>query len=363
MVGAAPGCGVLLAAGRTDVQVGPSATVSAHRSGPTLELDEEQYNFGRSEVGIGGRHAFVFTNSGDGALVLTRDRSTCGCCTCVCTVQLPEGAVAPGESAPVTLQWKSTLYVGPFRQTATILTNDPDRPAVTLSIAGRFTGPVGVVPSLLVFSSVRVGQAAMSEVRLYSYLQESLDITGFELSNPQNAEYFDVSWQRLSVEEVQEEGEARSGYLVRVAVQPGLPAGAFQQAILLKTNSKSVPRVEIPVQGRLVNDVSIAGRGWNAQTGVLTMGTVKRSEGVDWPLLIVVRGPHAKDVQLRAVRGVPGCLAVELEPTRYTADTGLSLTRMKIRVPSGSEPSSHLGGNEESQAESPFRPIHLCCPT
>ena len=68
----------------------------------------------------------------------------------------PGGPVAPGKSADVTLEWKSKLYVGLFRQTATILTNDPGRREVTLSITGRFTGPVGVVPSQLVLQLLAV---------------------------------------------------------------------------------------------------------------------------------------------------------------------------------------------------------------
>ena len=139
------------------------ATASSVRSGPRVAVDQEEHDFGKSDVGVTGRHTFIFTNTGDEPLVLTRGKSTCGCCTCVCTMRLPAGAVAPGQSANVTLEWKSKLYVGPFRQTATIVTNDAGRREVTLSISGRFAGPVGVVPSQLVFDSVRSGQAATSE--------------------------------------------------------------------------------------------------------------------------------------------------------------------------------------------------------
>jgi len=317
---------------------------SVRRSGPRVAVEQERYDFGRSDVDTPGRQAFLFTNIGTEPLVLSRGRSTCGCCTCVCDVRLPEGAVAPGNSAQVTLEWQSKLYVGRFRQTATILTNDPARPEVTLSIAGRFTGPVGVAPSQLVLSGVRLGESVTSEVRVYSYLEEMLAITGYELSNRPIGQYYDVTWQRLAAEHLQEEGEARSGYLVRVTLKAGLPVGTFQQAIRLTTTSSSIPIVEIPVQGAVVPDIGIAGRGWNAETGTLTMGTFSSAEGAKWSLLIVVRGPHAKDIRLKPVRLVPAALEVELGATRYVAETAVSLTPLMIRIPPGHAPSTHLGG-------------------
>lgn len=322
------------------------ATPPADRSGPRVAVDQEKHDFGKADVGVTGRHRFVFTNTGNEPLVLARGKSTCGCCTCVCAVRLPERAIAPGESAKVTLEWKSKLYVGSFRQTATIATNDPNRREVPLLVTGRFAGPVGVVPSQLSFSSVRAGRGATGEARLFSYLDEPLEITGCELSNPENAEYFDVAWEPLSAEEVREEGEARGGYAMHITVRPGLPVGDFRQQVLLKTNSETVPTVEVPVQGLVVSAVSVVGRGWNAQTGVLSMGTVKRSAGTTWPLMIVARGAHAKQVKLQPVRIVPELLEVELGSARYIADKSISLTRLTIRIPPGSEPSMHLGSEK-----------------
>jgi len=321
-------------------------------------VDREEHNFGKADVGVTRRHQFLLSNTGDQPLVLTREKSTCGCCTCVCSVQLSQDAIAPGESAKVTLEWKSKLYVGSFRQTATILTNDPNRRKVTLLTTGRFAGPVGVVPSQLSFSSVRLGQAATGEVRLYSYLEKSLQIVGYELSNGQTAKYFDVAWEGLTAQQLREEGEARSGYLAQVTVRPGLPVGAFLQRIVFKTNSKSVPTIEIPVQGAVASDISIAGRGWNSQTGALAMGTVKSDEGAKWSLVIVVRGPHAKDVRLKPERIVPDSLKVELGSTRYIADKAICLTRLTIRIPPDSKPSMHLGSERGEPGRITLRTNH-----
>ena len=109
----------------------------AELSAPRVAVDQEKHSFGKADVGVTGRHQFVFTNAGNEPLVLARGKSTCGCCTCVCAVRLPECAIAPGQSAKVTLEWRSKLYVGLFRQSATIVTNDPHRREVTLLVTGR----------------------------------------------------------------------------------------------------------------------------------------------------------------------------------------------------------------------------------
>jgi len=320
-----------------------AATPPGDRFGPKVAVDRETHDFGKLDVGVTGVHEFVFTNGGNQPLTLTRKGSSCGCCTCVCTVRLPDGSIAPGESAPVTLEWKSKLYTGRFRQTVTILTNDPDRPEVKLSVTGRFAGPLGAVPSAVQFARVPPGRSASVEIRLYSYLEEPLEILGWEFSDAETAEFFEVAWERLAPEQLRGEPDARGGHLVRVTVHPGLARGAVQQQLVLKTNWKSILTVEIPIEGTIAGDVQIAGRGWDRQTGVLNMGTVKSREGATWRLVVVVRGPHAKDVKLEPVRVDPPLLRLELGQTVHVRDQALCHTRLTIRVPPGSPPVEHLG--------------------
>ena len=341
---------VVIGLGVLGVPGGPAvlarAAPIAKQSAPRVVIEQEAHDFGGIDVGVTGRHAFVFSNTGDGPLALERGRSTCGCCTCACAVRLPERAIAPGESAEVTLEWTSKLYVGPFRQTATIRTNDPDRPEVTLRVAGRFKGPVGVVPSMLRLSRVAEGRPASAEVRVYNYLDEPLEIVGYECADPLTAEHFGVTWERIPAEQARKETQARGGYLLRITIRPGMPRGAFRQRIVLKTNVESVPTVELPVEGVVASDVSIVGFGWSAQTGVLSIGRVKRDQGAERTLMVIARGPHAKQVKLKGVQIVPELLVVELGETTYSESTGVSQTRLTVRIPPGTPPATHLGSGE-----------------
>lgn len=325
--------------------VGQAAPV-AGPSGPRVVVDREEHDFGGIDVGVTGRHAFVFANTGDAPLVLEPGRSTCGCCTCACAVGLPEGPIAPGGSAEVTLEWTSKLYVGPFRQTATILTNDRDRPEVTLHVAGRFKGPVGVVPSMVRLSRVAEGRPATVEVRVYNYLDEPLRIVGYQCADPTTAEHFEVAWEPIPADEARKETGARGGHRLRITIGPGMPRGAFQQRIVLQTNVASVPTVELPVEGAVAGDVSIVGFGWNAPTGVLSIGRVKRASGAERTLMVIARGPHAKGMTLKAVEVVPALLAVKLGETSYSESSAVSQTRLDVRIPPGVPPGAHLGSGE-----------------
>jgi len=315
-------------------------------SGPRVVVDAEEHDFGGIDVGVTGQHAFVFANTGDRPLVLQRGSSTCGCCTCACAVGLPEGPIGPGGSAQVTLQWTSKLYVGPFRQTATIRTNDRHRPEVSLHVVGRFKGPVGIVPSMVRLSRVAEGRSATAEARLYNYLDEPLKIVGYQCADPATAEHFQVAWEPIPADEARRETDARGGFRLRMTVKPGMPHGAFQQRIVLRTNVASVATVELPVEGVVAGDVSIVGFGWSAPTGVLSIGRVKREQGAERTLLVIARGPHAKGMKLKAVEVVPALLAVELGETSYSASSAVSRTRLDVRIPPGAPPGAHLGPPE-----------------
>ena len=100
---------------------------------PTLAIDETDFDFGVMDDDATMRHEFVFRNEGPGTLTLTKGDTTCRCTV----VDLRETQVAPGKSAAITIEWNSKNQAGPYRQSATVYTNDPDRPRVTLTISGQ----------------------------------------------------------------------------------------------------------------------------------------------------------------------------------------------------------------------------------
>jgi len=311
---------------------------------PKLVVEQEEFHFGRTETNDSGRHDFRLTNVGKGPLVLSQGKSSCGCCTCVCETQLPDGGkILPGESAAVTLKWTIKRFTGAYFQSSTILTNDPNRPELTLAVSGRIVPTVRVVPWQLVFSSALVGQKATGEVRVYGYRSEPLEIVDCRMSDPSTSQYFETAIVPLSADQVAEEEDARSGFLLRVILKPGLPLGPFRQQIILDTNLDSAPTMEVPIEGKVANHISVVGRGWDSQAGVLKLPMVASSEGIHRSLMLVVRGPHREQTKFKLVQIVPECLKVELGETTVINNGVSTRTPLTIRIPAGSSPGDYLG--------------------
>ncbi len=295
------------------------------------------------ETNNAGQHVFVVANAGDEPLILEQGKSLCGCCTCVCTTQLPEkGTIPPGESADVTLKWSIKRFTGAFHQSSTLLTNDRDRPELTLGVSGRLTPTVRAVPWKLVFSRLSAGQAASGEVRVYGYRDKPLEITGCRMSDPAGSSFFETEIVPLPADEVAEEDDATSGFLLRVNVKPGLPPGPFRQEIILRTNVDSAATVHVPVEGAVGNDISIVAKGWDERTRVLEIPAVAGNGGAERTLMIVVRSPHCQEAKFEPVQVEPEFVEVEVGEATSMNDGALTRTPLTVRIPPGSPPAKHL---------------------
>ncbi len=57
-----------------------------------------------------------------------------------------DAAIPPGGSTTVKLEWTAKSDNGPFRQSATILTNDPRHSQIDLAVDGQILAISGVEP-------------------------------------------------------------------------------------------------------------------------------------------------------------------------------------------------------------------------
>ena len=313
---------------------------------PVAVLAEDTYDFGFMDAEAEGRHEFVVENQGAGNLELRQGPSTCKC-----TVSLLEDEdIGPGESGIVAIEWTAKRGLGAdgeFKQTAQVLTNDPENPRLTLTIQGQVTVAARLVPSELLFNGITPGESSSATVRLYGFRSEPLEITDHECVEAETSDYFEVTYEPLPADEVSREKGATSGCLVEVTLKPGLPVGAFKQRIRLKTSFEEIPTVELPVQGSVTGEISIVGKGWRRENGILYWGSVRSQDGGERTLFIRAAGPDARDVRYKPVEVLPDLLEVEFGETKQLGTGEASLTPMTIRVPQGSRPANHLGTEEE----------------
>jgi hypothetical protein len=326
------------------------------------EVDQDEFNFGKMDFREDGQHAFLITNRGDQLLTIDH-----GSTSCKCTVsEIKDSELAPGQSTTVLISWHGDKrYVGPFRQTATIITNDPLHPEITLVIQGEYTRPVYAEPDELTFGDFAGNEPVTREARIFCVLpKQQIKIQGHKMSDPGLAQYFQVDVDNAPLEEseIPKQKGVTSGVRVRVTIKPGLPLGSFQQTITLNTNLKDDAEVDLPVFGS-VGEVSLVGLGWDSSAGLLDIGTVDGRNATQRKLVVLARGPDAKQVKFKVASVEPDFLKVSLGETTVSDSGVLSKTELSIEIPEGKSlgkkaPADYLGGENGKFGEIVLETTH-----
>ena len=183
---------------------------AAPKPGPRVEVDAQTFKFGKLDVAKEGTHDFTFTNRGSAPLTLTH-----GASSCKCTVgDIASPVLAPGESTTVRVKWHSVV-AGPFHQSVTINTSDPNQLEIVLTVKGEFTQPLQTVPNELNFNQIIGNEPFVREARIFCILpNHTLKIVGNDFTDPASAKFFQVETRPLAIEELpQQPGalERRSG--------------------------------------------------------------------------------------------------------------------------------------------------------
>jgi len=110
-------------------------SVNAQEKTAKIEFETDVIDYGTIEKGADGIRVFVFTNTGNAPLIISKVSSSCGC-----TVpKKPEGPIMPGETGEIQVKY-DTKRVMPIRKTITVISN-ADTPTVALKIKGRVIDP------------------------------------------------------------------------------------------------------------------------------------------------------------------------------------------------------------------------------
>ncbi len=315
------------------------AKETAGKPTPKLVIDQIKYDFGTQDMKTNGRHDFVFKNVGEGPLKLVSGGTSCHCTSS----GFSSNEIPPGSSEKVTVSWRPFERVGPYEQTAKILTNDPSRPEVTLTISGKISATTQVYPYELIFSRVTTNEPATAEAWLLCYLDQKFEILSHEWSDQATEKFFDVALRLLKPEELKRWPEAKSGHLATITIKPGMAQGPFRQKLTFRTSLASEPTMVLPIEGVVGSEIDIVGPGWDADKGVLTIGAVSSSEGAKRQLWLSVRGPHSREVAFKPVDVFPSSMKVTLGKRREINDGKVAQTPLLIDIPPDSPVVNCLG--------------------
>lgn len=310
--------------------------VSADSRASRVEVDDPTFDFGSMQRGTTKSHQFVFKNVGTAPLTLRVGQTSCKCT--LGTVD--DEPIPPGESVEVELEWSAKQDGGEFRQTATILTNDPTQSQVLLTVFGTIVQATGVSPPDLVFDKVPAGGVKTAEVYLMAMLQDELHVGSAMLTDEKTRDLFDIQIEPVAKEALPDP-KAKAGVKISVTSKPGLPVGRFDQWLSLTTDLADAKKLDIPVVGRVVGDISLYGRDWSEERATLSLGRVKSSTGKKSTINIVVRGEQAGEVEFSFVSANPPELNVEIGEAKKLKDD-LVHVPLTVEIPPGTRPMAFL---------------------
>lgn len=305
---------------------------------PLVHIDAPNFAFGNMESGGKMSHEFVFHNRGDAPLTLKQGETTCKCTLS----EVAGGEIPPGGSTTVKLEWRAESGPGPFRQSASISTNDPRQPTVTLTVDGEVTESISVNPAEVVFSNLQTTESSSATVKVYAFHADDLQFSGHTFDSSDGAKQFDISYQPLEKNQIDDK-RAKSGMLITIRTKPGLPLGPVKQKITFNTNLEHSPTINLPLSGSVSSDVSIIGPDWSMANGVLRLGVVESGQGAERTLKLVTRGPHSKTIEFKVASQTPAFLQVSIGERKEMASSAVSQTPITIKVPKGSPTANHSG--------------------
>ncbi len=246
---------------------------------------ERDFDFGRAEKDVPQKHNFALRNEGKGVLTLTPGQSSCSCTV----ASIDRDQLATGESTTITVEWHGKA-AGPFRQSANILTNDPDRENIELIVTGEITAEYQLQPDRLTFGGFSSADSPQASTDLLSFSSSKLSVTDWELTDHATESLFDVKLAPLTAAQLAETAGAKSGVRLAVHIKPGLPPGTFRQTIQLTLNLPDQPTIELPVEGQVTGPIDIVGANWNATESSVTLPGAKAGQSAKAQLMVMLRG-------------------------------------------------------------------------
>jgi hypothetical protein len=144
----------------------------------------------------------------------------------------------------VNVEIKPGMPLGMFHEDLVIETDHPLRPLVKVSVGGKTTGPISVVPERLSIPSVSSVQGYTKDLSL---LVRGGRPTKFDIVRKPDKVKINISLNDTPTQ--------KGRYRLRATVPPGTPPGVIEGDIVLKTDHPRCSEMKIPVMILISNAV------------------------------------------------------------------------------------------------------------
>ncbi len=206
---------------------------------PKMDIKTFQHNFGVTYPNQLLHHDFEFSNLGDKPLIITQVTTTCGCTAAV----LAATTIMPSATSIVSV---TMITRSPIKksESATLHTNDPMRPKVTLAIEAMVRNLWSLSPSqYFVFPDLPFNEEKSITLMLENEDEKPFKILATSVIEPE-----------LSVSVGEFTGK---GYPITVTIKAGTEKKYINDQVLIQTDHPKQPKVSIQVMGRIIGYIKI----------------------------------------------------------------------------------------------------------
>jgi len=290
---------------------------------PKLEIVEKEFNFSRMALGATGEHDFVVKNVGTAPAKIAR-----GPVQCKCTVAgLKDQEIPPGEEIRIHLAW-TPKDIGPFSQSATIWSNDPDNLEIKLIVTGELFPEVNIAPQ----NGWSLGPISTSEkIPLIGFIESAVYNTFKITEIVKSSDRVQMEAIAYTENELQERA-VLSGYHLRghlVGIETPQP---ISELITVHTDLKNLPKFELPVNGTRTGSITIIGSNWYSGNRLLDLGMVSTGKGKEVKLTVMTP-PAEEELKLLEVKANPGFLSATLKPEQVGKELARERYSLFVKVP------------------------------
>ena len=329
-------------------------------------LSPQSFDFGMMKPGDEGAHTFIVKNVGTDDL-----RLRLGATTCKCTLgDLKREALAPGETTEITLSWTVESEGEPdFNQSAQVLTNDPEKVAISLEIKGQIVEKVDITPVTWSFGEVATGEPLEITGTIYNFMDENI-LPGEPYFS--SDELTALSTFKIEQYEPTEEVDgirstATEAFKVTIQVASGMRQGAVSQNFILPfqrldDEGKVMPTppdavenggemIAVKTEGKIVGTLGMINSsklsGVSGGGYLYKFGRLGKDDNLKGKVMVTLRGEDRDTTKLKISDKIlpQGVLKATLgEPNNRKT---MTLYPLEIEVVPGKEPVERMGTTKD----------------
>jgi len=143
---------------------------------PSMVFDSPLKDFGKVLQGEMIKHVFSFSNQGSATLEILSVEPSCGCQA----ASLSTKQIQAGQSGQIEVSIDTAGLTGAIEKSVNIITNDPRRPSVSLSVRADVQPEITISSPSIYFEKVPEGKEVTKEVIITVPAERSIKILSAE---------------------------------------------------------------------------------------------------------------------------------------------------------------------------------------